>query len=161
MSSSTSPTLTGFQWFIAHIMGVSTIYLPTTSPVIAWVLAIALNTVNVDLQAVGAPAANGLPATNMYNVAVYNLAASLLLNLAQDQPGYTYFNDQRTKFNITTYNAGVVQSTADASTSESLAVPTWATGLTIGQLTQLKDPYGRMYLQIAQSYGPTIWVSAC
>ena len=159
MSGTTGPTLAGFQWFVTNIMGISATYLPTTSPVIPWVFSIALNIVNPDLQVVGMSAQNGLPATNMYNVAVYNLAASLLLNTAQDQPGYEYFADQRAKFGTAKFTAGVVASSSDVTTSESLDVAQWAKGLTVGQLEQLKDPYGRMYLTIAQSYGPTIWVS--
>ena len=141
-------------------MQIPTAYLPLTNPTIAWVLAISMNTVNPDLAYIGNTAAGGLPATNMYNVAVYNLAGSLLINMAQDQPGYTYFSDLRDALGITSFSVGVVQSSADASTSESLLVPEFAQGLTVGNLQQLKDPYGRLYLQIAQSYGPTVWVCA-
>ena len=161
MSGTTGPTLAGFQWFITNIMQIPANYLPLTSPTIAWVLAIAMNTVNPDLQQVGNAAMNGLPETNMYNVAVYNLAGSLLLNLAQDQPGFNYFTQLRSTLGLTAFAVGVVQSSADASTSESLLVPEFVKNLTAANLQQLKDPYGRMYLQIAQSYGPSIWVSVC
>ena len=46
---------------------------------------------------------------------------------------------------------------SDVSTSQSLAQPTWAAGLTIGQLGMMRTPWGREYLSYAQSFGPTIW----
>jgi hypothetical protein len=47
----------------------------------------------------------------------------------------------------------VVVSADDASTSGSFNIPEQFNGLTIGDLQNLKTPYGRQYLAIAQKYG--------
>jgi hypothetical protein len=156
MSGSTQPTLAGFQWFIANIMGIAAVDLPPSAPVVGWTLAIAMDTVNPALNCIG-NSTPGLPATNLYTVAVYNLGGSLLINLAQDTGGSTYFQQQRALYNISAWLPGVVASTADSSTSTSLLNPEFMKNFTLANLQQLKDPFGRMYLQIAQSYGPSIW----
>ena len=156
MTVSSAPTLAGFGWFITNIMGINAIYLPVDAPVIGWSLAVALDIVNPALRGIG-NCVPGLPATNIYTVAVYNLAGSTLVNLAPDEEGRTYFAKLREKLGIDEFTPGVVSSTGDSSTSESLLNPDFMKGLTLANLAQLKDPWGRAYLQIAQRAGPTIW----
>lgn len=67
-----------------------------------------------------------------------------------------YFSSARVKFNLTGFVAGVISSSSDVSTSESILNPDFMTGLTMGNLQNLKTPYGRAYLAIAQDYG-TLW----
>ena len=160
-----SPTLAGFQAFIANVMAIKPTDLPVTSPVIPMAFAVALAIVNPALQVVPVPStdAAGVALTlapavgTMYDLAVYNLAASNLLNYAQDQEGRRYFARLRKKLNITGFVSGVVQSTGDEGTNVSLVVQDAAKAFTLANLNQLKDPYGRAYLSIAQSYGPSTW----
>ena len=149
----TEPTLDGFKVFITGIMGIDPLYLPMNSPSIEWAYANSLMLVNPALAAVGV----SFPInTNLYIEAVYNLGGDLIVNYAPDQPGRTYFQDLRKSMNLTSFSAGVVQSASDSGTSDSLAVPEALTGLTIGHLQNLKTPWGRRYLSIAQTYG-TMW----
>ena len=156
MSGSATPTLSGFIWFIQNVMGINAAALPTTSPVIAWCLAVSQNYVNPDLAYIG-NALPGLPATNLYVEATYNLAGDYLLNVAQDQPGITFFADAQKTMNLTTFVAGVVSAASDESTSTSILNTEAMKGFTLANLQNLKTPWGRRYLAIAQSAGPTIW----
>ena len=122
--------------------------LPLTSPIIGYAFTVATTLVNTALTVVGG---------NIYALAVYNLAASNLLNFAQDQAGQTYFKDLRTNLKIGSFSAGVVQSASDNGSSESLLTPDFMKNLTLANLQQLKDPYGRQYLMFAQSFGPNVW----
>jgi len=159
-----SPTLAGFQSFITNVMAIPPAALPLTSPFIQMALAVALSIVNPALMSVGVPSmdAAGAPLTTfnintIYDLAVYNLAGSNLINYAVDQLGETYFADLRKALNITGFVSGIVQSTSDEGTSTSLVVQEAAKEFTLMNLQQLKDPFGRRYLELAQSYGPTTW----
>jgi hypothetical protein len=149
------PTLAGFSSFIYNIMGISPLVLPTDSPVISWSFSVATMLVNPALAIVGS-SFSVTPETNLYVEAVYNLAADNLINYAQDQPGRTYFTDLRASLKINNFAAGVVQSASDQGTSDSLAVPDSLKNLTLSNLQNLKTPWGRAYLAMAQTYG-TMW----
>ena len=136
-------TQVGFLEFIRSTMQISSVFLPDNSPVIEQSYAIAIDTVSLIIQQ-----ASG----NIYDIAVYNLAGDLLINYAEDQPTYTFFEDLRTKYGCNGFTSGVVSSSSDASTSQSLAVPTPLNDLTISDLQRLKTKYGRTYLEIAQRY---------
>ena len=137
-----------YVWFIRNVMGIDTIVLPDDSPIIAYTLEIAVTTVNQVLACVVPP---------LYEQALNNLAGDFLINWAQDQTGQTFFADLRKAYSINNFAAGVVQSTSDEGTSVGLLVPEWAKNLTIANLGNLKTPFGRTYLGIAQAYGSTIW----
>ena len=147
------PTLEGFQAFITDVMGIDPLYLPENSPATEWAYANALMIVNPTLALVGV---RSPIMTTLYVEAVYNLGGDNLINYAPDQPGRTYFADLRRSMNITSFAAGVVQSASDSTTSDTLSVPPALTNLTIAQLQNLKTPWGRRYLAIAQTYG-TMW----
>jgi len=155
------PTLAGFQNFITTIMLVPVSALPPSSPFIAYAFANALAIVNPALRAVWIPQwdAAGVALNSggwtIYAEAVYNLAAHNLIAYAPDQPGFTYFAKLRKKFNMHGFVSGVVQSSGDEGTSVSLVVQEAAKEFTLMNLQQLKTPYGRTYLGIAQSYGPS------
>ena len=158
--SAPGPTLAGFQSFIQNVMNVQPQYLPPSSPVIGFALAVALNIVNPQLQWLPTycgPPISGVPAVSMYTLAVYNLAADNLVNFAQDQPGCDYFNDLRNKFNTYGFVSGVIQSGGDEGTNESMVIMDAAKQFTMANLQQLKTPWGRQYMAFAQSYGPTTW----
>ena len=64
-----------------------------------------------------------------------------------------YFAYFRQQWGLLSFVSGVVQSTSDQGTSESLLVPDFMSQLTLANLRNLKDPYGQTYLQIMQSMG--------
>jgi len=64
-----------------------------------------------------------------------------------------YFLSLRQRFNLTGFTGGVIASSADESTSQSLLNPEFMKGLTLGNLQNLKTPYGRQYMAFAQDYG--------
>lgn len=147
------PTFAGFQDFVTDIMGIDPLYLPANSPATEWAYANALMIVNPSLALVGVKTPIE---TTLYIEAVYNLGGDNLINYAPDQPGRTYFADLRRSMNINSFASGVVQSASDSTTSDTLSVPPALTNLTISQLQNLKTPWGRRYLAIAQTYG-TMW----
>ena len=148
VTPASAPTLAGFQNFIISVMGISSAALPPSSPIIQYALIVASEIVNTDLNLISG---------NLYTLAVYNLAASNLINYAQDQPGETVFSDLRKQYGAGAFVAGVVASSSDNGSSESLLVPEVMSKLTFANLQQLQDPYGRQYLAFAQSIGPTVW----
>jgi hypothetical protein len=151
------PTLAGFQFFIANIMQIGANDLPPNSAVVAWALSFAIQIVNPALRGVSTcgPPIPGLPPVSVYVTAVYNLAGDLVVNFAQDQPGRKFFERLRKKLNINGFVSGVIQSASDESTSQSMVVQEAAKQFTLKDLQNLKTPWGRTYLGLAQSFGPT------
>lgn len=151
----TAPTPSGFLEFIRNQMGVPTAALPDNSIYITWSYDEAIETVNRNIQRA---------APIMYLRAVYNLAASLLINSAQDVvqdpplPTGTlgYFATIRQALGLNSLLAGLVSSASDEGSSGSLATPDFIKNLSLSELALIKDPYGRAYLSIAQKYG-TVW----
>lgn len=151
------PTEAGFLAFVRSTMGINATILPDDSDVIEMAFCIALELVYEVIQC-----ASPL----LYNLAVYNLAGSTLISYAQDlpdaaiipgsDPPLPFFAYYRALWNVNGFVSGVVQASADESTSQSLVVMEAAKNFTLANLTQLKDPYGRAYLVIAQDAGD-IW----
>jgi len=142
-----TPTVAGFLIYIRQTMGIKAKDLPDGAPVITMAFTIAIELVNLAIQQ-----ASPL----MYQQAVYGLAGDNLVTYAPDQNGCTFFEDLRKSLKILQFTAGVVSSSSDESTSQ-LEVIEAAKNFTLGNLQNLKTPWGRQYLSIAQSYGPTIW----
>ena len=164
------PTLAGFTAFVRNVMGISVTVLPDGSPVIAFALSVALGVVNPQLAAACIPQSDAAGVQlntggfTVYVLAVYNLAGSNLLSYAQDQPNAAIYKNKlqffayfRWKWNINSFVPGVIDSSSDESTSEHMVVQEAAKSFTLANLQQLKDPFGRQYLALAQSYGPTSW----
>lgn len=138
-------------------MGITTTVLPDASPVIEMSFCVALEIVYEAIQCTS---------PRLYNLAIYNCAGSTLLSYAPDvsnappfpgsDPPLPYFAYYRALWNINGFVTGVVQASADESTSQSLVVMEAAKNFTLGNLQFLKDPYGRAYLAIAQDAGD-IW----
>lgn len=141
------PTQAGFLDFVRNVMQISTTVLPDSSPSIATAYSVALEIVNDQLA---------LASSTMYTYAVYNLAGDNLVNYAPDQQGQTYFADLRKTLNLAGFVSGVIQASSDESTSESMVVQDAAKEFTLADLQNLKTPWGRTYLGIAQRYG-TVW----
>lgn len=152
------PTLAGFTAWVRSAMGITTSVLPDNSVWLTYAFGDAIDIVNkAILQA----------SPLQYTLAVYNLGGSNLINFAQDLPGaptipgstppQPFFAAARTQWNIYGFVAGVVNATSDEGTSMSLTVPESMAKFSLSDLQQLKDPYGRTYLAIAQKYGPSAW----
>lgn len=144
-------------------MGISTTVLPDNSPVIQFAYDVALAVVNPALAGVtiGSPAYSSI-----YALAVYNLGGDNLINYADDQngapaipgsdPPLPYFAYARKRFNINGFMSGVINSSSDEGTSQSMVVQEAASTFTLSDLQNLKTPWGRTYLGFAQRYG-TLW----
>lgn len=144
------PTLTGFTQFVRGVMGITTEECPDNSPALASSFAIAMEIVNESIA---------LVTPLLYQQAVYNLAGDNLINFAPDQENSNFFSELRKKWSIGNFAAGVVQSVTDEGTSTELLVQEAAKNFTLANLQNLKTPYGRQYLYIAQAYGPSVGIS--
>lgn len=136
--------------------GFNNTVLPSSSPYIGWSYNVALQLVNKKLQRASWPCGAPPGQPTIYTLCVYSLACSNLLQWAQDQSGQTFFNALRDKWNLDDPISGVIQSTGDNGTNESLTVPDQMKNFTIQNLQNFKDPYGRWYLGQAQAVG-TLW----
>lgn len=140
-------------------------YLPDNSPVIPMALSVALAIVNPALNGCGyAPGIPGTVQVSIYTLAVYNLGGDNIINFANDvgspPPDYKddlpFFAYMRKTFMSSAFVPGVVSSTGDETTNESMVIQEAAKNFTLGNLQNLKTPWGRQYLAFAQAYGPTI-----
>jgi len=143
-----SPTLIGYNDFLRNIVGINTAVLPVNTPVIEWSYNMAINLCSDILTVIP-----NSPSQFLYTTAVYNLATDTLLTFAQDQPGLEFFQKYQQQYQLRAFVPGVVQTASDESTSTGMLVPDAFKGLTIQNLQNLKTPYGREYLAIAQSIG--------
>lgn len=151
-------TLEAYQTFITNAMQIPTTALSPSSPQILMTLAIAEQVVNPALKVVSSPPLSTLGYTGptIYELAVYNLAADYLINFGNDIPGQTYFSDTRKTFGINDFVPGVITSSSDETTSESLLNSEFMKNLTMSDLQRVKTPWGRQYLMFANDYG-TLW----
>lgn len=145
------PNQAAFLTFLRGI-GIDPLYLPDNSPSIGYAFSLAMTFVNPRLACV--PSLPGY--WTIYEMAVYNLGTDNLFNFAPDQEGRSYFADKRKEYDLRVLIPGVVTSSSDESTSVGYTNPEFVKNLTIGDLQNLKTPYGRVYMNIAQQYG-TIW----
>lgn len=169
-----APSLAGFITFLRTVVGITTTVLPDNSAVIPMAYEIARTIVNPALACVGGPPfpPQANPVVSIYALAVYNLGTDNVYNYAQDLPGAAiipgsvdpatgiglpFFAYARKTWNIFGFVSGVVESTGDETTNVSLVVQEAAKNFTLSDLQNLKTPYGRRYLSMAQQYGPTIW----
>lgn len=150
------PTQAGFVTFVRNEMGISTSVLPDNSQYLMWAYFQAISLVNSQLR---------VDPLN-YMIAVYNLGGDILVNIAQDlpdappvpnsKPPAPFFAYTRRKLNLNSFVTGVISSTSDEGTSESMVVPDWVKTMTLADLQLIKTPWGQRYLGIAQSVG-SLW----
>jgi len=150
MSLDSTPTLDGYIAWIRSIMGVSSTILPDNSPYISTSYELANLIVNEYLEIV---------TPVLYTQAVYNLGGDTLVNIAQDTPPNTYWSSLRTSFQLNSFVPGLVNATNDEDTSAALITPLSLQNITLADLQNLKTPWGRQYLAIAQSTGTSWGVS--
>lgn len=141
------PTVEGFQKFVTNVMQIPETALPVGSEWISEAFHIAHALVYRAIRGVS---------PLLYREAVYNLAASILIQYCPDQPGYTFFADYRKSHGIGTFTPGVISSSSDNGTSQSWLNADFMKNLTLSDLDNLKNPYGLAYLKIAQDMG-AIW----
>lgn len=145
----TGPTLAGYLVFIRDVMGITAAVVPDDSPYIPASYDLAIEIVNCALRS--------MPA--VYEQAVYNFAGDTLVNIAPEQAGQTVLASLRTKAGINTFVGGVIQASGDEATNQSMVVPDAAKMFTMMNLQQLKTPWGRQYMALAQSYGYLVGTS--
>jgi len=138
------PSLAGFVEFIRDTMGINTTILPNDDSYIEFSYEFSIRTCSNTLDVID---------EFLYTNAVYNLAGDTLLTYGKDQPGQSFFTQVQQKYQLNTFVPGVVDGAHDESTGSSMLVPDTFKRLTIGNLQNLKTPYGRFYLQIVQDLG--------
>jgi hypothetical protein len=141
------PTLAGFLVFVRDQMGIPVSALPDGSQALVWAYEVSLDTVSLKIL-------HASP--RLYLVAVYNLAGDTLMNIAPDVTGSTFFSSYRAEKKLGNFVPGLIQSSSDEGTSESLMIPEALKNLTLSDLQNLKTPWGQAYLAIAQRAG-TLW----
>jgi len=157
-----------FTTFLQNVVGIDPLNLPPTAPVIGYAFNIALSIVNPALAAMsgnyfasGVPYNLGVTTPNvLYALAVYNLGADRVINYAPDQTvggvTRTYFKEIREALGISVFVPGVIASSGNSPTSQSTLNPEFMKTMTLGDLQNLKTPWGREYLNYAMQYG-TLW----
>ena len=150
------PSLVGFIEFIRNIVGINTTYLPDDSPSIEFSYDLAIN-ICTDLL-VKIPQ---IPAQFLYTTAVYNLGTDFLLTYAQDQEGQKFFAQIQQKYQLHSFVPGVISFAGDEGTQSTMVVPEAFKHMTIANLQNLKTPYGRTYLGIAQDVGSLSLLGIC
>ncbi|MDU6685365.1 MAG: hypothetical protein E6470_17290 [Enterobacteriaceae bacterium] len=136
-------SLSGFIGFVRTDMGIDATQVPDNSPSISMAYGGAVEWVNQDIEMV-------MP--QFYAVAVYNLAASFLVNYGTE----SVFAETRDKLKLNDFTAGVITGASDNATSAQRLVPDFFKDLSLADLQMLKDPWGRRYLMIAQQFG-SLW----
>jgi hypothetical protein len=156
----TVPTEAGFNAWVFSVMGVPNDVLPVVSDqldpayniYINYAFEIALELVNVYLQCAS---------PILYTQAVYNLGGDVLVNMAQDDPNLpppdnTYWSNLRQSFGLNNFYPGIINAANDIDTSAASMIPLGLQNLTLADLQNMKTPWGRQYLMIAQSVG-SMW----
>lgn len=146
---SDEPTQDGFQAFVRTVMGVPESAIPET-PTLESAFGMAEDLAFPEIRRVS---------VRLYRSAVYNLAASFLVQFAQDSNASSlphFWQGLRRKLGINGFAPGIIQSSSDNGTSQTWAIPESAKTLSLADLDALKTPWGRAYIAIAQQYG-TLW----
>lgn len=133
-------SIAGYISFLRNTVGVSDTDLPDDSEDITTTYTAAQDYVPCQIMRY---------APYWYDLAVYNLGASFLLNWSNAD----FFVALRTSLKLNNFTAGVITNASDESTSAGLLVPDYFKNMGLMDLQMLKDPYGRQYLAIAQQLG--------
>ncbi len=148
----TTPNLTDFYTYVTDV-GVPTADLPSNSVYLSYALNYSQEVALSSPGGIGPVISGTAPP---YVMAVYNLGLHMLLKITPDQAGETFFAEERSKYELGALKSGVVLASADQATSQTLVVPEFMKYLTLSELDYMKTPYGRMYMEYAQMYGPNI-----
>src|ERR1035438_6745880 len=107
-------SLVGFVAYLRAPVKIPTLILPDDDWSIPFAYTIARETVHPGI-------CNVSPV--MYQQAVYNLATDIVINVAQDQPDRDELQKKRKEYKIDGFIPGVIQSSSNAGTAESLLNP--------------------------------------
>ena len=143
----TTPTLAGFLTFCRTVVGIPIAAMPDADPGFATALAFAQEWIP-DQIATYSP--------TLSTSAVYNWAASSIIQFQPDITGQVYFQGLRTSFGATNFVPGVITTASNEATSDSVTAGKGLQNLQLIDLQRAKDPYGRQALAILQSLG-TLW----
>ncbi len=162
-----TPSLAAFSDFAYNQMGVPTSALPTGSVALNYAFSTAMQIVYTPLSQFSGPSVSPPgQVISLYELAVYNLAGSNLLNFTQDASGAPVYKDSlpyfayyRKKWNLDSPISGMVSSSGDEGTSVGLEVVEQLKHLTLNDLQLTKDPYGRQYLNIMSRTGYLVGMS--
>ena len=143
----TTPTLAGFLTFCRTVVGIPIAAMPDADPGFATALAFAQEWIP-DQIATYSP--------TLSTSAVYNWAASSIIQFQPDITGQVYFQGLRKSFGVTNFVPGVITTASNEATSDSVTAGKGLQNLQLIDLQRAKDPYGRQALAILQSLG-TLW----
>jgi hypothetical protein len=87
---------------------------------------------------------------------VYSIAANPGALAQAGTASGLFFANLRQRFNCSGFVPGVISASNDETTGQSILNPDFMKTLTLGNLQNLKTPYGRQYLALAQDYGQ-VW----
>jgi hypothetical protein len=149
--TSESPNFTDFQAWVANMMGVPANDMPDVAT-LQMAYDESLNLALIDLATI--PYQSGSP--SIYALAIYNLAAAILVDIVQDVPPSTYWSDLRSKFGTTMFSFTIVTSASDQGTSKGSMAPEFMQHMMPMDLWLMQTPWGRQYLMIAGAWG-AIW----
>jgi len=139
------PSEADFILFCRNVAGITTTVMPDGDPGFDYAYAFALQWIPQTLNCV-----SGV----MYTAAIYNWGVSLLIEFQQDQVGQTFFADLRKQFGTSNFVPGVISTTADQATSDSLTIGTALSNMNLIDLQRATDPFGRRALAMMSALGP-------
>jgi hypothetical protein len=146
-----APNFTDFQAWVQFMMGVPADAMPDVTT-LQMAYDESLNLALDDLATT--PYQAGSP--SIYALAVYNLAAAILVDIVQDAPPSTFWSDLRNKFNVTMFSFGIINSASDQGTSKGSIVPNFVQMMGPLDLWLYQTPWGRQYMMIAGAWG-AVW----
>lgn len=154
-----TPNLPDYVDFVHNTMVISPLIIPSSSPYLGYALNQALGII-IGMPSWCPPQAASLPGYSGdigYVLAVYNCAGHIQLSITPDQPMRTTLEELRGKFKLNNPYNGVVESSSDQGTSESLAIPDSLRNLTLMDLNMMLTPYGRTALAWNQQFGSGVF----
>ena len=143
-----TPTLAGFIVFCRSVVGIPTAVMADDDAGFQQALDFSLEWIPVVPLTAISPV--------LYTSAVYNWAASNLIQYQPDPTGQVFFTNARSSFGVSNFMAGVISSASNEATSQSMTVGKGLQNLSLIDLQRVKDPYGRQALAILQQLG-TLW----
>lgn len=147
MSWASTPNLVDFTTFVTN-QGVTAAQLPPTSPWLQYALDYGIRVAIQDTSGCMSPWA--------YVLACYNGSFHWLLRNCPDQAGQTFFQDARTRYNLSLFTAGATVGSGDEGTSQTLAGSAGVRDLSISAMSFIKTPWGVQFLEYQQAYGPNV-----
>ncbi|MDF7674747.1 hypothetical protein PT277_05345 [Acetobacteraceae bacterium ESL0709] len=140
-----SPTLMGFIAFVRSDMKISDDILPDDAQCLSDSYELASAQVLRSLRSLQPV---------FYRLAVYNLAAAYLIELAPDSENSHFFADFRRKYGLNALIPGIISSSSDNGTSQNWVIPDFVRTMTPRDLQLMKTVWGRFYLGLLRDIGP-------